>query len=217
MAPQFAVDLLHAGNPVGRAYQASSTALRRAFGARLTGASNRTGGLCKRSTANCGAAPAPQRLPEPIQANELRGRPELRQPPIAKARIGGRSRSEAARPARHHGPRAEEKNGAAPRNLAPDAYDCIMAKVETTTEYKTVEGVSLHPGEFPSDRSAQVCPQARRPALSIGQRQPANKPDRQFPNQRSPPLDFSLFSLLTTKAPYKVAGEAGRMRGDAKL
>jgi hypothetical protein len=43
------------------------------------------------------------------------------------------------RPADTYGLRAEEKNGATPRSLAPDAYDCIMDTVEPTTQYKAVE------------------------------------------------------------------------------
>src|SRR5271157_5748652 len=68
----------------------------------------------------------------------------------------GSSSTEVARPAAPHGFHAEEKNGAAPRNLAPDAYDCIMVKVERTCRIQDCGGSFPHPRRVPlrSFRSA---------------------------------------------------------------
>ena len=130
-------------------------------------------------------------------------KPSLGSSPPSKEQPG-RSRSEAVCPAAPHGLRAEEKNGATPRSLAPDAYDCIMVKVTTTPEYKAVEElappplasslrslrrrISLPTGRrcrILGDRSAPACGQTRMPTPS---------------NQRGPPPN--LFPL-TTNAPYK--------------
>src|SRR5258708_6551453 len=168
--------------------------------------------------ASCPRAPSCARPHEPgliglcSRMKAFDPKPSFGVPP--RRRMGWPITIRGGAPRRHLCLRAEEKNGAAPRSFAPDAYDCIMDPVETTPEYKAVEAHAPPP----MASSPQIVTPARQSVRRLSQpdsrppiqRQPVDRLNRHPSDKGGPTSSFAL----DNKRPIQ-GGPKGRMRGCA--